>query len=166
MTSEREMTPPPGFLTLTPIPGPNANELTHITTSTFTTRTPKNTPLINHESTSANPDPMISPAFVEANYKVLESLLWERRRQRRNEGKPLQFSTRSLQGPGDRERVVEFEDAPNRDESKILGLREEQRIFGFVHGLKTRSLVEFLSTDLQTTYKGLMEKTYTWIEVK
>nr|GEU85450.1 reverse transcriptase domain-containing protein [Tanacetum cinerariifolium] len=32
--------------------------------------------------------------------------------------------------------------------------------------LKTRSLVEFLSTDLPTTYKGLMEKTYTWIEAK
>ncbi|GJW05926.1 hypothetical protein Tco_1568349 [Tanacetum coccineum] len=29
-----------------------------------------------------------------------------------------------------------------------------------------RSLVEFLSTDLPTTYKGLMEKTYTWIEAK
>ncbi|GKD28288.1 hypothetical protein Tco_1239066 [Tanacetum coccineum] len=52
------------------------------------------------------------------------------------------------------------------DTLQILGLREKQRIFGFVHGLKTRSLVEFLSTDLQTTYKGLMEKTYTWIEVK
>ncbi|GJZ49178.1 hypothetical protein Tco_0603368 [Tanacetum coccineum] len=47
------------------------------------------------------------------------------------------------------------------DTLQILGLREEQRIFGFVHGLKTRSLVEFLSIDLQTTYKGLMEKTYT-----
>ncbi|GKF30526.1 hypothetical protein Tco_0100324, partial [Tanacetum coccineum] len=30
----------------------------------------------------------------------------------------------------------------------------------------TRSLVEFLSTDLPTTYKGLMEKTYTWIEAR
>ncbi|GJV16595.1 hypothetical protein Tco_1361918 [Tanacetum coccineum] len=49
---------------------------------------------------------------------------------------------------------------------QILGLHAEQRIFSFVHGLKTRSLVEFLSTDLPTTYKGLMEKTYTWIEAK
>ncbi|GKB56616.1 hypothetical protein Tco_0912802 [Tanacetum coccineum] len=30
----------------------------------------------------------------------------------------------------------------------------------------TRSLVEFLSTDLPTTYKGLMEKTYTSIEAR
>ncbi|GJS19239.1 reverse transcriptase domain-containing protein [Tanacetum coccineum] len=49
---------------------------------------------------------------------------------------------------------------------QILGLHEEQRISGFVHGLKTRSLVEFLSMDLPTTYKGVMEKTYTWIEAK
>nr|GFB82469.1 hypothetical protein [Tanacetum cinerariifolium] len=49
---------------------------------------------------------------------------------------------------------------------QILGLHEEQHIFGFVHGLKTQSLAEFLFTDLPTTYKGLMEKTYTWIEAK
>nr|GFB29883.1 hypothetical protein [Tanacetum cinerariifolium] len=48
----------------------------------------------------------------------------------------------------------------------ILGLHEEQHIFGFVHGLNTWSLAEFLFTDLPTTYKGLMEKTYTWIEAK
>nr|GEU37420.1 hypothetical protein [Tanacetum cinerariifolium] len=46
------------------------------------------------------------------------------------------------------------------------GLYEEQRISGFIYGLKTRSLVEFLSTDLLTTYKVLMEKTYTWIEAR
>ncbi|GJV20745.1 reverse transcriptase domain-containing protein [Tanacetum coccineum] len=48
----------------------------------------------------------------------------------------------------------------------ILGLHEEQRISGFVHGLRTRSLVEHLSTDLPSTYKGLMEKTYTWVEAR
>ncbi|GKD56104.1 reverse transcriptase domain-containing protein, partial [Tanacetum coccineum] len=52
------------------------------------------------------------------------------------------------------------------DTLQILGLHEEQRISGFVHGLRTRSLVEFLSTDLLTTYRGLMEKTYTWIEAR
>ncbi|GJZ63069.1 hypothetical protein Tco_0619490 [Tanacetum coccineum] len=45
------------------------------------------------------------------------------------------------------------------DTLQILGLHKEQRISGFVHGVKTRSLVELLSTDLPTTYKGLMEKT-------
>nr|GEY04074.1 hypothetical protein [Tanacetum cinerariifolium] len=46
------------------------------------------------------------------------------------------------------------------------GLQEKQRISGFVHGLRTRSLVEYLFTDLPSTYKGLMEKTYTWIEAR
>nr|GEU33265.1 hypothetical protein [Tanacetum cinerariifolium] len=52
------------------------------------------------------------------------------------------------------------------DTLQILGLHEDQRIFGFVHGLSTRNLVEHLSTDLPSTYKGLMEKTYTWIEIE
>ncbi|GJT78300.1 hypothetical protein Tco_1045025 [Tanacetum coccineum] len=52
------------------------------------------------------------------------------------------------------------------DTLQILGLHEEQRISGFVHGLRTRSLVEHLSTYLSSTYKGLMEKTYTWIKAR
>ncbi|GJX75585.1 hypothetical protein Tco_0322396 [Tanacetum coccineum] len=84
MTNGREITPPPGFSTLTPILGPNTSELPPITTSTFTVRSPVNTPLTYRASTSANPDPMISLAFVEANYEVLESLLRERRRRIRN----------------------------------------------------------------------------------
>ncbi|GJZ04459.1 hypothetical protein Tco_0537734 [Tanacetum coccineum] len=52
------------------------------------------------------------------------------------------------------------------DTLQTLGLHEEQCISGFIYGLRTRSLVEFLSTDLQTTYKGLMEKNYTWIEAR
>ncbi|GJW55872.1 reverse transcriptase domain-containing protein [Tanacetum coccineum] len=52
------------------------------------------------------------------------------------------------------------------DTLQILGLHKDQRIYGFVHGLRTRKLVEFLSTYLPSTYKGLMEKTYTWIEAK
>ncbi|GKD56374.1 hypothetical protein Tco_1289761, partial [Tanacetum coccineum] len=52
------------------------------------------------------------------------------------------------------------------DTLQILGLHKEQRISGFVHGLRTRSLVEHLSTDLPSTYKGLMEKTYTWVKAR
>ncbi|GJR21252.1 hypothetical protein Tco_0969779 [Tanacetum coccineum] len=50
------------------------------------------------------------------------------------------------------------------DTLHILGLQEDQRISSFIHGLRTKSLVEHLSTDLPPTYKGLMEKTYTWVE--
>ncbi|GKA22331.1 reverse transcriptase domain-containing protein [Tanacetum coccineum] len=52
------------------------------------------------------------------------------------------------------------------DTLQILGLHEEQRISSFVHGLRTRSLVKHLSTDLLSTYKGLMEKNYTWAKAK
>ncbi|GJZ86724.1 putative nucleotidyltransferase, ribonuclease H, partial [Tanacetum coccineum] len=52
------------------------------------------------------------------------------------------------------------------DTLQILGLHEDQCISGFVHGLRIRNIVEFLSTDLPSTYKGLMEKTFTWIEAR
>ncbi|GKC94605.1 hypothetical protein Tco_1160047 [Tanacetum coccineum] len=42
--------------------------------------------------------------------------------------------------------------------------REGESTRAFV--TRTRSLVEFLSTYLPTTYKGLMEKTYTWIKAR
>ncbi|GKC13016.1 reverse transcriptase domain-containing protein [Tanacetum coccineum] len=50
----------------------------------FIATTPENTPLAYCASTSTNRNPMISPAFVEANYETLESLLRDRRRQMRN----------------------------------------------------------------------------------
>ncbi|GJU47988.1 reverse transcriptase domain-containing protein [Tanacetum coccineum] len=39
------------------------------------------------------------------------------------------------------------------DTLQISGLHEDQRISSFVHGLRTRNLVEFLFTDLPSTYK-------------
>ncbi|GJR65756.1 hypothetical protein Tco_0011821 [Tanacetum coccineum] len=223
----REITPPPGFSTLTSIPDTNVNELPPITTSTFTVKSPKNTPLAYRASTLANPDPMISPAFIEANYEVLKSLLWEHRRRMRNED--LRTELEYFSEEFDEERVMEprpesarettpvlrkesprvdsilnYKDLKVKFQShfsqqkkftkthlavhnikqregestrafvtmytdvtlQILGLHEEHRISGLVHGLKTRSLVEFPTTNLPTTYKGLMEKTYTWIEAR
>ncbi|GJX88869.1 reverse transcriptase domain-containing protein [Tanacetum coccineum] len=52
------------------------------------------------------------------------------------------------------------------DTLQILGLHEDQYIFGFVHDLRTRNLLEHHSIDLPSTYKGLMEKTYTRIEAR
>nr|GEZ43310.1 hypothetical protein [Tanacetum cinerariifolium] len=52
------------------------------------------------------------------------------------------------------------------DTLQLLGLHKDHRISGFVHGLRTRNLIEHLSIDLPSTYKGLMEKTYTWIEAR
>ncbi|GJT75922.1 reverse transcriptase domain-containing protein [Tanacetum coccineum] len=139
------MTSPLGFLTLNPLPGLNVSELPPITASNFTTRTPENTSLINQASTSNNPDPMISLTFVEANYEVIKSLLRERRRQGRNEDihnkleyfseeydeeremepRPMRVweatpipQVASSRVRRQKERVVEFEDAPNREGSK------------------------------------------------
>nr|GEY04040.1 reverse transcriptase domain-containing protein [Tanacetum cinerariifolium] len=162
-------------------------------------------PLTYRASTSANHDPMINPAFVGANYEILESLLRERKRQIRNEdlrteleyfskeydkekemeprptsarettlilragngnGQPLQSSLTFVHR-GHQPSTNTGGNLPTNDDTLlILGLHEEQHIFGFVHGLKTRSLVEFLSTNHPTTYKDPMEKTYTWIKPK
>nr|GEV74170.1 Gag-Pol polyprotein [Tanacetum cinerariifolium] len=54
------------------------------TTTIFAATTPENTPLGYRASTSTNPNYVISPAFVEANYETLESLLRDQRRQMRN----------------------------------------------------------------------------------
>ncbi|GJV60259.1 reverse transcriptase domain-containing protein [Tanacetum coccineum] len=160
------MTPPSGFSTLTPIP--SSNELPPITVPTFTARTPENTPLTNHASTSANPDPMISLAFVEANYEILESLLRERREQIRNkdlrteleyfsedydeeremeprpicirETNPVLY-TRSSRTRRQKERMVDFEEVPNRDGGRIKrnseGARPSGR--GRIKGQKPRN---------------------------
>nr|GEX25539.1 reverse transcriptase domain-containing protein [Tanacetum cinerariifolium] len=99
------MSPPPGLSTLTSIPGPNANELPPITTFAFTTTTPENTPLTHRASTSTNPDLIISPAFVEANYEILKSFLRERRKQIRN--KDLRTELKYFSEEYDEEREME-----------------------------------------------------------
>ncbi|GKG24213.1 hypothetical protein Tco_0392249 [Tanacetum coccineum] len=47
----------------------------------FAAATPENIPMAYRASTSANPNPVISPTFVEANYEALKSLLRDQRRQ-------------------------------------------------------------------------------------
>ncbi|GJW99211.1 hypothetical protein Tco_0181019 [Tanacetum coccineum] len=334
MTNEREIMPPPVFSTLPHIPNVNTNERPPVTTTVFAATTPGNTPLAYRASTSTDDTPMISPAFIETNYEILESLLRDRRRQM-EVTPPLR--TRLPRVRRQRERVVGFEESPNMEGSRtgritegnrhseageeengrremnlppllaahlgrnengqplrssltsvhgglqslintggnlppngnpsidgtsayppqggqimpdglkmpshvgsydgkedpdnflhlfegairmqkwlmpvachmftytlkdsariwwnsqkavhsikqregksvrafatrytddtlqILGLHEDQQISGFVHGLRTRNFVEHLSTDLPSTYKGLMEKTYTWIEAR
>ncbi|GKA70140.1 hypothetical protein Tco_0776204 [Tanacetum coccineum] len=79
MTSRREIKPPPGF------------SAAPTTTTMFATTTPKNTPLAYRVSTSTNPNPVISPDFVEANYETLESLLKDRQRQMRNNDLRTEF---------------------------------------------------------------------------
>nr|GEY35250.1 reverse transcriptase domain-containing protein [Tanacetum cinerariifolium] len=78
MTNERETAPPPGFSTPPHIPNVNTNNRTPITTIVFATTTPGNTLFVYYASTLTDPALMISPAFVEDNYEILESLLRDR----------------------------------------------------------------------------------------
>ncbi|GJX41326.1 hypothetical protein Tco_0256316 [Tanacetum coccineum] len=125
MTNEREITPPPGFSTPPQIPNIITTERLPMTTTLFAATTPENTASVYRASTSANPNPMISPAFVEANYKVLEYLLRGRRRQIQmeprtepnREATPL-LRLRSPVGRRQRERIIGFEEALDREGSK------------------------------------------------
>nr|GEV45257.1 reverse transcriptase domain-containing protein [Tanacetum cinerariifolium] len=106
--------------------------------------------------------------------------------------------TRSSRARRQRERAVEFENAPSREGGIVKRNFEGGRPLEFIaegtsvqypqggyvpqdfthsnvplyNGLRKKekalepSLPEFLSKDLPTTYKGLMEKTYTWIEAR
>ncbi|GJZ53920.1 hypothetical protein Tco_0608805 [Tanacetum coccineum] len=79
------MTPLPGFSTPSQIPNNTPSKISLVITTVFAANTPENTLFAYRASTSANPNPMISPAFVEANYEVLESLLRERRSEKWNQ---------------------------------------------------------------------------------
>ncbi|GJT11986.1 reverse transcriptase domain-containing protein [Tanacetum coccineum] len=222
MTSGREITPPTGS-TAIPIP-----------TTMFTATTPENTPIAYRASTSANPNPVISLAFVEANYEALESLLRDWHRQMHNND--LRTKLEYFGKDYDEERGMEPRPEPTRAATPPLrvasprinrrgertvahlgrgengqplqssltsaygGQALPNNIGGYLpsnaiklphvnfprktpyggnscpsptggtrttdlHKL-TRSLVEHLSTDLPSTYKGLMEKTYTWVEAR
>ncbi|GJZ64322.1 hypothetical protein Tco_0620743 [Tanacetum coccineum] len=124
----------------------NTTERPPIITTVFAATTPGNTPFAYRASTSTDPAPMISLAFVESNYEILESLLRDKRRQIRNEDlrteleyfsedyyKELEMEPRPersrkvtpslrMRSPRvcrQRERVVRFEEAPNMERSRI-----------------------------------------------
>ncbi|GJT98858.1 hypothetical protein Tco_1094376 [Tanacetum coccineum] len=116
------MMPPPSFSTPPQIPNITTSERPPETTTVFAANTPENTPFAYHASTSTNPNPTVSPTFVEANYEILESLLRERKRQISNEDlqTELEYSSEDYDEEREiqRERVVGFEDAPNREGNK------------------------------------------------
>ncbi|GJU64844.1 hypothetical protein Tco_1246679 [Tanacetum coccineum] len=106
---------------LTQIPSNTTSERPHVITTVFAVTTPENTPFAYRASTSANPNPMISLAFVEANYEVLESLLRERQRQIRNED--LRTKLEYFSEDYDEEREMEPRPEPNREATPTLRLR-------------------------------------------
>ncbi|GJW46428.1 reverse transcriptase domain-containing protein [Tanacetum coccineum] len=78
----------------------------------FAATTPENTPMAYRASNSANPNPVIIPAFVEANYEALESLLRDRRRQMRNND--LRTKLEYFSKDYDEEREMEPRPEPTR----------------------------------------------------
>ncbi|GKD39504.1 hypothetical protein Tco_1259711 [Tanacetum coccineum] len=50
--------------------------------------------------------------------------------------------------------------------SQITRLNEDQRIAGFVHGVKIKSLVKFISTELLEGYNGPMDQVYSCLQVE
>nr|GEZ92696.1 reverse transcriptase domain-containing protein [Tanacetum cinerariifolium]GEZ92707.1 reverse transcriptase domain-containing protein [Tanacetum cinerariifolium]GFA42907.1 reverse transcriptase domain-containing protein [Tanacetum cinerariifolium] len=222
----------------------------------FAAATPENTPPAYCASTSTNTNPVISPAFGEANYETLESQLRDRRRQMRNNDlrteleyfsedydkekemkprpRPARAVTPPLRAASPREKMGKSSQAlPNNvgwnlpskggsftnlprgghvpstftnayvyvpkhaayanpnltglfpnlsglvtpfvrwieDYPLSDGLKMPSHICSYDEkgdpdNFPIRSLVEHLSTDLLLTYKGLMEKTYTWVEAR
>ncbi|GJW85020.1 reverse transcriptase domain-containing protein [Tanacetum coccineum] len=166
-----EMTPPLGFSTLPLIPNVNTNERPLITTTVFAATTPGNTPFAYRASTSTDYTPMISPAFVVAIYEILESLLRDRQRQIHNEDLRTKLEYFSEDYDEEREMEPRLEQTrevtpPPRTRSPRVH-RQCERLVGFeeapnMEGYRTERNTE----DLPSTYKGLMEKTYTWIEAR
>ncbi|GJX86462.1 hypothetical protein Tco_0337236 [Tanacetum coccineum] len=125
MTNGREMTPPPGFSTPPHIPNINTIERPLVTTTVFAATTPGNTSFAYRASTLNEPVPMISPAFVEANYEILdegcdEELEMEPRPERAREVTPP-LRMRSPKARRQRERVVRFKETLNMERGRIEG---------------------------------------------
>ncbi|GKB48490.1 reverse transcriptase domain-containing protein [Tanacetum coccineum] len=129
------MTPPPGFSISPQITNNTTSKRSHIITTVFVATTPENTPFAYRASTSTNPNHIISPAFVEANYEVLESLLRERRRQIHNED--LRTKLEYFSEDYDEEREMEPRPEPNREATPTLRPRflvvhrQQERVTGF-----------------------------------
>ncbi|GKA06307.1 hypothetical protein Tco_1167627 [Tanacetum coccineum] len=98
--SRREITLPPGFSTIP------------ITTTMFSVTTPENTPMAYRASTSANPNSVIRPTFIKANYEALESLLRDRRRHMHNND--LRTELEYFSEDYDKEREMEPRPKPTR----------------------------------------------------
>ncbi|GJS34796.1 reverse transcriptase domain-containing protein [Tanacetum coccineum] len=111
MTSGREITPPPGFSAAAK------------TTTMFAVTTLENTPLAYRASTSTNPNPVISPAFVEANYETLDED-YDEEREMEPRLEPARAVTPPLRAASPRvrkrrERIVRFEETQNKGERRV-----------------------------------------------
>ncbi|GJT85145.1 hypothetical protein Tco_1066862 [Tanacetum coccineum] len=130
------MTPPSGFSTPPQIPNNTTSERPPVTTTVFIATTPENTIFAYHASTSANPNPMIIPAFVEENYEILESLLREQPRQICNED--LRPELEYFSEDYDEEREMEPKPEPHREATPTIRPRSKRSSWDNNRGQKGR----------------------------
>ncbi|GJY21832.1 hypothetical protein Tco_0394398 [Tanacetum coccineum] len=126
-------------------------------TTVFAATTPENMPFAYRASTSTNPNPMISHAFVEANYEVLESFLRERRRQIRN--KDLRTELEYFSEDYDEEREMEPRPEPNREATPTFRPRPRLVIpyWGNLHLSSTRGYMpQIFANNGVPSYNGSM----------
>nr|GEV36086.1 reverse transcriptase domain-containing protein [Tanacetum cinerariifolium] len=122
------MTPPPGFSTSPQIPNNTTVERSPMINTLFATTTLENTSFAYCASTSTNPNPMISPTFVEANYEVLDSLLTEQQRHIRNED--LRTKLEYFSEDYDEVREMEPRPEPNQEATTTLRPRRGRNAKG------------------------------------
>nr|GEV18178.1 reverse transcriptase domain-containing protein [Tanacetum cinerariifolium] len=108
------MAPPSGFSTSPQIPNNTTSKRSPMITIVFVATTPENTSFAYRASTSANPNPMIGPAFVE---DYLEEREMELRPEPNREATPT-LRLRSPMVRTQRERVVGFEESLNMEGSR------------------------------------------------
>ncbi|GKD27150.1 hypothetical protein Tco_1233364 [Tanacetum coccineum] len=64
------------------------------------------------------------------------------------------------------ESVRAFISRYRNETAQITKLNEDQRIAGFVHGVKIKSLVKFVCAELSESYDGLIDKAYSWLQAE
>ncbi|GJV43226.1 hypothetical protein Tco_1427762 [Tanacetum coccineum] len=64
------------------------------------------------------------------------------------------------------ESVRAFISRYTNETAQITKLNEDQRIASFVHGVKIKSLVKFVSAELPKSYDRLMDKAYSWLQAE
>ncbi|GJV01132.1 hypothetical protein Tco_1334701 [Tanacetum coccineum] len=69
---------------------------------------------------------------------------------------------RRKEGESVRALITQYTD----ETTQITRLNEDQIIAGFIHGVKIKSLVKFISTELPESYDELLEKVYYWLQAE
>nr|XP_043611826.1 uncharacterized protein LOC122583493 [Erigeron canadensis] len=79
--------------------------------------------------------------------------------------KKIHVSTHGIKQK-DTEGCRAFMDRFTTETEDIMDLLESQRIFGLLHGLRSKGLVEFLYRDLPKTYEAVQKRAHVYLDVR